>query len=54
VLGPINGLLPHVPRFAIVFKDDFTTYVSIYPMHVKSVAPAKLQLYLDEIGANTI
>jgi hypothetical protein len=30
VIGPINGLSPTVPRWAIVFKDDFTSYVIIY------------------------
>mmetsp|Transcript_8864 Transcript_8864/g.22593 ORF Transcript_8864/g.22593 Transcript_8864/m.22593 type:complete len:152 (-) Transcript_8864:1097-1552(-) len=54
VLGPINGLHPHVARFAIVFKDDVTAYTSIYMMHVKSEAPAKLQLYLDEMGAKSL
>jgi hypothetical protein len=29
VLGPINGLPPTVPKWAIAFKDDFTSYVSI-------------------------
>jgi hypothetical protein len=26
VLGPINGLPPTVPKWAIAFKDDFTSY----------------------------
>jgi hypothetical protein len=54
VLGPIKGQSAHVARFAIVFKDDFTSYTSIYMMHTKSEAPAKLQLYLDEMGANSL
>jgi hypothetical protein len=54
VLGPINGLSPTVLRFAIALKDDFTSYVAIYMMHNKSEAPSKLQLYVDEMGANTL
>jgi hypothetical protein len=54
VLGPINGLSPTVPRYAIVFKDVYTSYVAIYMMRNKSEAPSKLQLYVDEMGANTL
>jgi hypothetical protein len=54
VIGPVNGLPPTVPRWAIVFKDEFTSYVCIYMMHHKSEAPAKLQLYINEMGAGSL